>query len=180
MGVRTFEVAQTGTFRRHPISGMAYPWANVRGLPRYPVQILLGSDDLVCPRFVRIALDELAKIPQPRALVHFQPYKYDVASGRVYDCGISVPSTGEYRYHNRMTSMFLALRQPVKDSRYSWVWARGHTKCYLLADGVRLVPEGHALLSVHQWNDSTKITSADKPMPEVDWIGTVRRVAVAA
>jgi hypothetical protein len=178
--LHTFDVAQTQPFRRHPISGMGYPWSAVRGLPRYPVQVLLGSDDLVCPHFLRIALNELARLPQPRALVHFQPFKYDVENGKVYDCGISVPHTGEYRYHNTMTSMFLALRQPVDDGRYSWVWARGHTKLYQLADQVQLVPEGHALLSVHRWNDSTKITRADKPLPAVDWLGSVRRATARA
>jgi hypothetical protein len=169
--IRTFTVRDSKRLIRHPIRN-AHPWGSVHGLPRYPVQLLFGSDDLIGPQFLSTALATLAAMRAPRALVHFQPYKFDVATRQVYDCGISVPHTGEYHYRNDMPSMFQAFRQPVTDSRYTWVWARGHTRMHTVADEVALVPAGHCLLSVHRYNDSTKITGADAPLPDrrPDWL----------
>lgn len=167
--VRTFTVDQPRPLIRPRISrNPGYPWRLVHGLPRYRVQLLLGSDDLVSPDFVRVSLEELRLCKRPRAIVHHQPYKYEVATGRIFDCGISVPRTGEYHYRNNMTSMFVAMRQPVGDARYTWVWAAGHTRLWTLVNEVRLVPAGHCLLSVHGYNDSTTITTADTPLPAVE------------
>lgn len=136
-------------------------WRQVHGLPRYPIQILMGSDDLIGPGFVHTALDELAKIPGPHAIVAFQPLKYDLDTGRVFEMA---PYTETY------LPPFLALRQPTDDPRYNWVWAMGHTKLHHLVARVVLVPAGKCLLSVHGRNHTTGLLETERETGAPPWL----------
>lgn len=151
-GVKTFTVRGTPGV----LSARHTAWSDVQGLPRYSVQLLLGSDDIVGPEFVAAALRALASIRIPRALVTFQPLKMDLASGRLYTM---------VSYSTDRPSPFVALRQP-DDERYAWVWALGHTRLHKIADVTVLGPSGHAVLVVHGQNLSTEIVSTDRRTAE--------------
>jgi hypothetical protein len=146
--IQTFTVATTG----NPAQ-VRLPWSQVRGLPRYPVQVRIDSDDLIGPDFVATARRQLRQLRPARALVFFQPWKLDVATGRVYESRV---------YSRRKVSMFLAMRQPVERSDYRWVYGRGHMKMHALVDAVGEIPLGHCWLACHQFNDSTAIRSGDR------------------
>lgn len=157
--LRTF-VVRGDNGRQHPVTS-SFPWQAVRGLPRYPVQVLLGSDDLVGPDFLRTALDALAPMTEQRAIVTFQPYKADVLNRRFYHMR---------RYRPDKCSPFLAYRQEPKDPRYTWVWARGHTLLHQRADRVVVIPEGHCALAVHAYNDSSSVVERDVPCDPPTWL----------
>lgn len=158
---------RTFTVRRALPLESRIPWADVRELPRYAVQIRLDSDDLIGPRFVSTALQTLRTMPAPRALVFFDPWKLDIATGRIY------LHHREYRRHR--ASAFLALRQPGDAEPYLWVYGIGHTRMHRQADAVRGIGLGHAWMSVHGLNDTTalhrKDTLIDAPeaQPTIWW-----------
>lgn len=155
--VQTFTVENAPDF----LSAKNTPWSDVRGMPRYAVQMLLGSDDLIGPEFHATAIRSLSGIPERRAIVTFQPHKYDLASGRTYRMPDYTPDR---------CSPFVALRQDVDDPAYTWVWTRGHTRLHETVDRVVVVPEGHALLTVHTRNLSTDLTSADEETEAPPWL----------
>jgi hypothetical protein len=151
--VKTFTVATV----MHPLETII-PWSAVRDLPRYPIQLRLDSDDLIGPRYVATALRKLRQMEERRALVFFQPWKYDVATRRVFIF---------YRtYAKKRPSAFLALRQPVTKKDYSWVYGRGHTKMHRLAEAAKGIPLGHCWMSCHSYNDSTGLDRRDTPTEE--------------
>lgn len=129
------------------------PWQSVVGVPRYPVQLRLDSDDLIGPRYVEIALASLRSLHKARSVVYFQPMKYELSTKSVY--AMRKPYTGK-----RM-SAFLALQQPTTPKHYNWVYGIGHTKMARFAEAVLSIPAGHCWMTVHDFNDTTALHRRD-------------------
>lgn len=136
-----------------------YPWRTTRGLPRYPIQVRMDSDDLIAPTFLRRAVDELALTKARRAIVHFQPYKVDVTTGQVRWCA---PNWGRGQYDRRHVSAFLAYRQKPDAADYSWVYSHGHINLWQIAEDVRMIEEGYCWAACHGFNDSTAMYPYDR------------------
>lgn len=152
--IRTFTVNSTPAH----LEG-THPWTQVKGLPRYPIQLRLDSDDLVAARYVARALEALNSVPRRhRALAHFQPYKVDIETGLTYWCA---PGYGKGAYGPKKISAFCALRQPTAHPRYSWVYGVGHTELWRFADRVVAIEEGHCWAACHSHNDSTEVYPYD-------------------
>ncbi len=139
-----------------------YPWAAVKGLPRYRIQSQVGSDDAVSPDFMETALAHLEKIPNETALVSFKPILYDNHTGNLY-------RTKTWR----RPSPFVVLRQKIDAPRYTWVWAHDHRYLHHQT-GFRYadVPEGRAIMTVHGQNEHTTINPRLPLIPreQVAWL----------
>lgn len=150
--IRTFTVDTTHELEQR------IPWRKVRELPQYPIQFRVDSDDLVSPDYIATGIAALNTVRRPlRALAWFQPYKVDLASGDVYWCA---PRNGT-PYGPRYPSAFAALRQPVVDYRYDWVYGYGHTQLWRAAERVVGIPVGKCWAACHTFNDSTGLWPGD-------------------
>lgn len=160
LGVGTFIVESSS-----PLEGR-HPWATVRDLPRYRVQLRLDSDDLIGPRYVWTMMKALHGMGGRRKLVHAQPYKVDARTGLVYWCA---PGSGKGHYSSRKISAFCVLKQDPEAPDYEWVYSVGHTKLWTIADAVApLVREGHCWATCHAFNDSTQIYPYDRRIGKLD------------
>lgn len=154
LDVHTFSVDEPPYEKRRYIFS-SFPWSAVHGLPKYALQLSLGSDDVVAPTFLAAAELALEGKATP-AIATPQPWKYDVKRHRAYRMG--------YRYHEGKPSPFLVIKQPVESMPFLWPWAAGHMSIAPLAASVTVMPEGYAALAVHGWNDSTTITPQERPL----------------
>lgn len=131
-----------------------HQWSNVVGVPRYPIQVRLDSDDLIGPHYVKVAVAELNEMHAARSLVWLQPYKLDLETGLVYWCA---PKRGRGAYSAVRPSAFLALKQPTTKSGYTWVYGIGHTRMHILVNQVSSISEGYCWATCHGFNDSTHV-----------------------
>lgn len=128
------------------------PWENVAGLPKYPVQIGLDSDDLVNAGFVGY-VRELCDCNQ---ITHigFQPFKLDVKTQKRYLMD---------RYTEKRGSPIFAFYQPdIYAKDFKFAYHTSHLRMPVLAQKRIIVPEGYAYMSIHDRNDSTRIKKTDK------------------
>lgn len=143
--IRTFTVDT----RESPLYA-AHPWKFVRGLPKYEVQIRIDTDDFMGPRYVKTMLRELGTFKGASRLVYFEPYKFDYRTGRIYAVPVGL-------YHQHRPSAFLALSQHPDDSQYDWVYGRGHTRMWKVADRVKALGPGFCWALCHDNNDTTYV-----------------------
>jgi hypothetical protein len=125
-------------------------WNEVKGLPKYNIQIGLDSDDLIEPTFVE-KVKELS-IGNKTIFISFQPMKLDIKNNKKYLMD---------KYTTKRGSPIFAFYQPdLTDFKFAY-----HTSHLLMpniVDKVILIQEGYCYMSIHNLNDSTKIKPTDK------------------
>jgi hypothetical protein len=137
-----------------------YPWSAVRGMPRYQHQVLLGSDDLLGPEFVSLALQKLSEIDDPRAsarsLVSHRPRALHMPTMKCY----AMP-----RWNT--PSPFVVLKQHEEAPNYTWVWAHAHNRLHMIVDTWAWIDGYQALMCINADNDGTRFddnwTEVDRP-----------------
>lgn len=163
-GVHVFTVdtsVPSREFEETTIRG--YPWSAVRGMPRYPYQVLFGSDDIIGPTFVAESIDELDKIRTARALVTHHPIMLDWKTQRFY----------AMRQWPHRPSPFVVLRQPVGPGYpYAFIWDLPHTHLHKLTGrlGWRYLPPGNAVMTVHDYNDGTRFDPTLNEIGRPSWL----------
>lgn len=128
------------------------PWENVVGLPKYPVQVGLDSDDLVHAGFIGYIrqLCDSDKVTH----ISFQPFKLDVKARKKYRMD---------QYTIKRGSPIFAFYQPdIYAKDFKFAYHTSHLRMPALAQKRVIVPEGYVDMSIHNYNDSTKIKRTDK------------------
>ena len=122
-------------------------WDHVMGLPQYPVQMGLDSDDLIAPDYVSLVMDEVEKANGVRTHIFFQPgvYYYETDRYALNDLGPSSTYTG---------SAFFAI-YPPPGGRYDFAYQRGHLRMPCTFDRRVVIPYGHCWATVHHCNETT-------------------------
>lgn len=149
LGINTFQVNHKTTFARNIHDYTDYK--NVIGLPKYPIQVSIDSDDIPSEHLVS-KVRELSK-GDKNTLISFQPIKQD-SRGNKY-------AMKNYKRRNKCAGIF-AMYQPKEEFR--WVYYSSH---YRLPndpywDNIIWVGRGYVTVNVHGHNHSTKIKSEDK------------------
>jgi hypothetical protein len=125
-------------------------WSGVEGMDIAKIQVGLDSDDLLEPDFIA-KVRELSVGDKAR-LMSFQPIKLDVKSGKKY-------KMKNYEMRKRCSPVF-ATYQP-KDNVFAYY--RSH---YRMNKDPRweviYIPEGYCTMSIHSFNNRTKIIGEDE------------------
>lgn len=126
---------------------------NTLGLPKYPIQVGLDSDDLVRAGFIGY-VQQLCDLDETTH-ISFQPFKLDIKTKKCYRMD---------QYTEKRGSPIFAFYQPDYSFKKDFIFAyhTSHLRMPELAKKKIIVPEGYVEMSIHGKNDSTKIKKTDQ------------------
>lgn len=122
-------------------------YERLTGLPKYPIQFGLDSDELVEPGIIEHA----RKLCKGEQSIHisYQPILYDVATGRKFHM--------KRTYGGHFGSAIFAFYQPNLGSNWKFAYHTSHIRLPKLAEVRLREPAGFVYVSVHHQNDSTRL-----------------------
>lgn len=130
------------------------PFERIEGLPKYPIQFGLDSDDLLEPTAIAKARHYCRG--QFKTFVSLQPLKLDIATGKKYYFD------PRRRYTQSKGSPVFAFYQPRIDEDFVFAYHTSHLRMpTVAADQHVVVPEGFVNMAIHGQNDSTNIRGRD-------------------
>lgn len=128
------------------------PFDQTEGLPKFEVQVGLDSDELIEPNYIE-KIHSYCVGPKTRCIM-FQGVLYDTITERKYYM--------KRKYGPKFGSAMFAFYQPNLDNYYFILQTSGH-RAPKFAKEVIVVPEGYVFVSIHNYNDSTKVTKENLP-----------------
>lgn len=128
------------------------PFEKVKGLEKYNLQLGLDSDDMIESNLLE-KLEEICKKENRKTLISIQPIKKHLRTGKKY-------RMKSYERRNRCSPCF-AIYQPEIKEDYEWPYYRSHYRLNFDFNNVIYLDEGYCTMSIHNFNDSTKIGNED-------------------
>lgn len=122
-------------------------YENIRGLPKYKIQIGLDSDDIPEPGLVEHAR---ANCKGTQSIhISYQPILLDTTTGNKFHM--------KRVYGGHFGSAIFAFYQPDLGNNWKFAYHTSHIRLPRLAKIKKRVSEGFVLVSLHQQNDSTNL-----------------------
>lgn len=153
--IKTFQVKEEATRHFVGTNNKTYfedhtTWDKVMGLKKYDVQIGLDSDDLIEDTYVQIIVSRvnqyINQYPNKSLHICFQPEKYISRDDR---------KKPMMDYTETRGSAFFAVYQPDKVN-YKFGYQQSHITLGRLFDKSIVIPSGHCMATVHNFNESTR------------------------